>query len=182
MFFKTSVLNNFAILEPLSNNKVADLLLQKTYGNCFLLYLLLTVAPVFALDSFWKHELNLRSSHWCYSVKRVFLEHLQISQENDCCWSLFLIELQTCHRCFLVNFRNFSEHLIWSLRRTASETCSFTWTSLFNNLRFCLSIFPSLLLILLQSERQLSRGALRKMYINKFCKFHKKTPALKIRF
>ena len=32
----------------------------------------------------WKHELNLRSSHESCSVKGVFLEHLQISQENDC--------------------------------------------------------------------------------------------------
>ena len=30
MFFKISVLKNFAILESLSNNKVADLLLQNT--------------------------------------------------------------------------------------------------------------------------------------------------------
>ena len=35
MFFKISVLKNFAILEPLSNNKVTDLLLQNTYGGCF---------------------------------------------------------------------------------------------------------------------------------------------------
>ena len=35
MFFKISVLKNLAILEPLFNNKVTDLLLQKTYGGCF---------------------------------------------------------------------------------------------------------------------------------------------------
>ena len=35
MFFKISVLKNFAILEPLSNNKVTDFLLQDTYGGCF---------------------------------------------------------------------------------------------------------------------------------------------------
>ena len=36
MFFKISVLKNFAvIMEPLSNNKVTDLLLQNTYGACF---------------------------------------------------------------------------------------------------------------------------------------------------
>ena len=32
----------------------------------------------------WKHELNLRSSHWNSSVKTVFLEIFQISQENTC--------------------------------------------------------------------------------------------------
>ena len=36
MLFKISVLKNFAvIMEPLSNNKVTDLLLQNTYGACF---------------------------------------------------------------------------------------------------------------------------------------------------
>ena len=36
MFFKISVPKNFAvIMEPLSNNKVTDLLLQNTYGACF---------------------------------------------------------------------------------------------------------------------------------------------------
>ena len=35
MFFKISVLKNFAILEPLSNNKVTDLLLQNTYVGRF---------------------------------------------------------------------------------------------------------------------------------------------------
>ena len=34
-FFKISILKNFAILEPLFNNKVADLLLPNTYGGCF---------------------------------------------------------------------------------------------------------------------------------------------------
>ena len=38
MFFKVSVLKNFAILEPLSNNKVADLLLQNACGGCFSIF------------------------------------------------------------------------------------------------------------------------------------------------
>ena len=37
-FFKISILKNFAILEPLFNNKVADLLLQNTYGGCFWMF------------------------------------------------------------------------------------------------------------------------------------------------
>ena len=97
MFFKISVLKNFAvIMEPLSNNKVTDLLLQNTYGGCYWICVaantFLQLNMVFIADSctrfcsrlLWKHELNLRSSHWSCSVKRVFLEHLQISQENDC--------------------------------------------------------------------------------------------------
>ena len=42
---------------------------------------------VFIADSrtnFWKQELNLRSSPQSYSVKKVFLENLQISQEDTC--------------------------------------------------------------------------------------------------
>ena len=33
MFFKLSVLKNVAVLEPLSNNKMTDLLYQNTYGD-----------------------------------------------------------------------------------------------------------------------------------------------------
>ena len=31
-----------------------------------------------------KHDLNLRRSHWNSSLNKVFLEILQISQENTC--------------------------------------------------------------------------------------------------
>ena len=49
--------------------------------------LFLHLNRVFIADSrtnFRKHELNLRSSHWSCSVKKVFLENLQISQEDTC--------------------------------------------------------------------------------------------------
>ena len=89
MFFKISVLKNFAILETFSNNKFAGLLLQNTCGGCFWIFV---AANLFIADSrtgfrfglLWKHELNLRSNYWSCSGKRVFLEHLQISQESDC--------------------------------------------------------------------------------------------------
>ena len=95
MFFKISVLKNFAKLEPLFN-KVAGLLSQSTYGGCFWNFAVENVFfqlnLVFIADSctgfcpgfLKKHELNLRSSRWSFSVKKVFLEIL-----------LFLIELQT---------------------------------------------------------------------------------------
>ena len=80
MFFKISVLKNFAvIMEPLSNNKVTDLLLQNTYGACFWIFVaantFFLLNMVFIADSrtgfcsglLWKHELNLRSSHWSCS-------------------------------------------------------------------------------------------------------------------
>ena len=55
LFFKISVLKNFAILEPLSSNKFADLLLQNTYGSCFLIFVagntFLQLNMVFIADS-----------------------------------------------------------------------------------------------------------------------------------
>ena len=64
------------------------------------------------------------------------------------CWSLFLIELQTFKPAALLKIDsntdvflwNLQDHLIWSLRTPASETCSFTWTALFNNLHFWLKL------------------------------------------
>ena len=57
------------------------------------------------------------------SVKKVFLEILQNSQENTCARVSFLIKLQALaqlwHRCFYVNFAKFlrtpflTEHLQW---------------------------------------------------------------------
>ena len=64
------------------------------------------------------------------SVKKVFLEIFQNSQENTCARVSFLIKLQACvtllkkrlwHRCFPVNFAKFlrtpffTEHLRWLL-------------------------------------------------------------------
>ena len=64
------------------------------YGDCFWIFeaanTFYQLNPVFIADSrtgfcsglLSKHELNLRSSRWSCSVKEVFLEILQISQEN----------------------------------------------------------------------------------------------------
>ena len=73
----TRVLKNFAvIMEPLSNNKVAEVFLQSTNGVCFWIFVaanaFFLLNMVFIGDSrtgfcsglHWKHELNLRSSHW----------------------------------------------------------------------------------------------------------------------
>ena len=38
----------------------------------------------FYAELLWKHDLNLRGSHWNSSVKTVFLEISQISQKNTC--------------------------------------------------------------------------------------------------
>ena len=90
-FFKIRVLKNFAILEPISNNKAAglptvtasDFLRQQILFCSWIWYLLLSRAG-FCSGLLWKHELYLRSSHWSCSVKKMFLENLQISQQNSC--------------------------------------------------------------------------------------------------
>ena len=96
MVITCNTCKNFAILEPLSNNNVADLLLENTYGGGFWTFVaantFLWLNMVFIADSctafcsrpLWKHECNLRSSHWICSVKKVFLENFQISHENNC--------------------------------------------------------------------------------------------------
>ena len=75
MFFKVGVLKNFAILEPLLN-KVADLLLQNTYGGWIQIFVaantFFQLNLVFIADSrtgfcsglLRKPKLNLRSRHW----------------------------------------------------------------------------------------------------------------------
>ena len=119
MFFKIGVLKKFAILF----NKVAGLLLQNTYSGCFWIFMVgnafFQLNLVFIADSrtgfcFRKHKLNLRSSHWNCSLKKVFLEVLQISKE-----SFFSIELQAdllvCNlvigrlqeKCFPMEFTKF---------------------------------------------------------------------------
>ena len=91
MFFKVSVLKNVIILEPLFNNKVADLLLQNTSGGCFKVFVaantFLQVNMVFIADS--------RTGFTLDSLKKVATENFQISQENECVEISFLIELHT---------------------------------------------------------------------------------------
>ena len=58
---------------------------------------------------------RFRSSHWRCSVKKMFLEISQNSQENTCARISLLIKLQAStlfkkslwHRCFPVNFSKF---------------------------------------------------------------------------
>ena len=90
MFFKIGVLKNFAVPEHLSHNKVAGLLLQNTYVGCFWIFVaantFLQLNIICIADSrtgycsglLWKHELNLRSSHWSCSVKN------GVFRENTC--------------------------------------------------------------------------------------------------
>ena len=102
-FFKISVLKNLAILEPLCNNKVADLLLQNTYGDCFWIFVgagtFLQLNMVFIADSgtgfcsglLWKYELNLRSSSSSCSVTKVFWKICKFHKKTTLLNSFFYI-------------------------------------------------------------------------------------------
>ena len=103
MFSKISVLKNLAILEPLCNNKVADLLLQNTYGDCFWIFVgagtFLQLNMVFIADSgtgfcsglLWKYELNLRSSSSSCSVTKVFWKICKFHKKTTLLNSFFYI-------------------------------------------------------------------------------------------
>ena len=89
---------------------------------------------------------------------------------------------------FLRNLQIFEEHLIWSLRTPASETCSFTWIVLFNNLHFWLRFIPLLIIYSFFSQdslpyywyrynqKPLSGAVLQKRSSCKFAITHNKTP------
>ena len=85
------------------------------------------------------HGLIYRSSHWRCSVKKMFLEILQNSQENICARVSFLIKLQACNfikkqalvQVFPVNFAKF-------LRTPFLQNTS--WRVL---LKLCLSVVPT---------------------------------------
>ena len=148
MFFKISFLKSFAILEPLSNNEVTDLLLQNTYLGWFWIFVaantFLQLNLVFIVDSrtgfssglLWKHELNLRSSHWSYSVKRVILEHFANFTGKRLCWSLFLIELQTFRRATLLKRDSNTDVFLWNLTKFLRTPYLKSANDCFRNLLF----------------------------------------------
>ena len=161
------------------------------------MYLFTDSSTGFCSGLLWKHELNLRSSHCSCSIKKMFLKFLEILQEKTCVEvSLLTRDSNTgILMWYLRNFKNtyFEEHP----RTTGSETCSFTWSCLFDNLHFWLKLVHILFYInnlrflrqfLLHyywycyNQQQSSGGVLQERCSYKFCKIHQKTPALKIRF
>ena len=59
----------------------------------------------------WEQELNLRSSHCSFPIKKIVLRNFVNFTEKHLHWSLFLIKLQAkrLHRCFPVEFTKFSK-------------------------------------------------------------------------
>ena len=167
MFFKIGLLKNFAIFTGKHNagrrrppfaEHLRWLLLNFCGSKYFFQQNVVFIADShtgFCSELLWKHELNVRRSHWNFSVKKGVFRNFTNFTGKHLCWSLFLIELQTFRPAALLkrdsktgvllwNLQNFNEHLIWSLRTPSSETCSFTWTSLFNNLHFWLKLIHML--------------------------------------
>ena len=127
MFFKIGALKNFALLEPLFN-KDAGLLLQNTHCGWFWIFAsantFFQLNLVFIADSrtgfcsglLWKHKLNLRSSHWSCSVKKVVLRNFaKVYRKTPVLKSLFtrvsfyenFIKKGLQRRCFPWNLRSF---------------------------------------------------------------------------
>ena len=118
---------------------------------------------------------EFRSSHWRYSVKKVFLEIPQNSQENTCASVSFLIKLLALGVTQVIScgFRkisknNFSTEHLWT---TASMSCikfHKTRTSILFYLHF------------LFSSKDRLPDALKSFVVYKFncsgCQYHYKTP------
>ena len=111
----------------------------------------------------WKQELNLRSSHCSFPIKKGVLRNFVNFTEKHLYWSLFLIELQAKrlkHRCFPVEFTKFlktyerlllkpvvSPGVYFLIRYTLAEID--TWF-LYHSLQFRLPILtPALILLIL---------------------------------
>ena len=121
MFFKISV-----TLEPLPNNKVADLLLPNTYGGCFWIFVaantFLQLNMVFIADSrscfcsglLWKHELNFKKQPLKLFCKKGVLIKFANFTGKRLYWSLFLIELRTFTHATLLKRDANADVLFWN--------------------------------------------------------------------
>ena len=114
MFFKISVLKNFAILETFSNNKFADLLLQITGGGRGSKFIVAAEYGIYCWQSsrflLWTPlKTRVKPQKWPLKLfcKKGVLRAFANFAGKRLCWSLFLIELQTFHRCFLVKLKKF---------------------------------------------------------------------------
>ena len=103
------------------------LLLQNIYGGSFWIFgaantffhlnmvIIADSWTGFCLGLLWKHESNLRRSHWNFFVKKGVIRNFANFTGKHLCCSLFSIELQVCsftkkrlqHRCFLMESAKF---------------------------------------------------------------------------
>ena len=156
MFFKIGVYKNFTIFtgkkicngrcipsftEHLATLAASGFLRCSKYFFQLNLVFIADSHTCFCAELLWRHELNVRSSHRNSSVKKGVFKNFASFTGRQLCWSLFLIELQTVRPAALLEIDsntdvflwNLQDHLVWSLRTPTSETCSFTWTPLFNS-------------------------------------------------
>ena len=68
----------------------------------------------FCGELLWKHELNIRSSHWNSSLKNGDFRNFASFTGKHLCWSLFLTDLQNFRHAALLN-RDFNTHVFLDL-------------------------------------------------------------------
>ena len=131
----------------------------------------------------------------CSIKKKVFLEILQISQENACIEVSFnrVSGQETQTQIFSCGVYKMFKN--WNVRATASETC-LTWSVLLNKLHLRLKLVNGLCIIIYSfacqfslcysrycyDHKHSSGGALQKKVFLPNCKNHWKTPALRSHF
>ena len=133
----------------------------------------------FCSEFLWKHELNLRRSHWS-SLKKGVLRSFANFTGKHLCWILNSCGILKLFKS--TKFRSANDYF-WNL--------FFHLDCHFDNLHFWLKLLHSFSLIIIFSfvcqysfryywyyhnQKQLSSAVLQKRCSNKFCKIHKKTP------
>ena len=144
--FLNRCLKSFVML-GLFFNKVVGLLLQNTYGSCFWIFAAantffqLNLACIederigFCPGLLWEQELNLRSSHCIFRIKkRCSQKFCKFHRKTPILKSLFnkVADQETQTQMFSCGVYE----IFKNLRTTASETCCFTWSVLLNKLHF----------------------------------------------
>ena len=142
MFSKIGVLRNFAIFTGKHLCWPLQAFFHRTptvaasgFSRQQILFFHLNVVVIadscigFCSELLWKHELDLRSSHWNSSVKEGVLRNFANFTGKHLCWSLFSIELEVCsfikkilqRRCFAMEFTKF----LMTPNSESGNDCSF---------------------------------------------------------
>ena len=122
----------------------------------------------------WKQELNLRSSHCSFPIKKMVLGNVVKFTEKHLYWSLILVELQAKrlkHKFSCGVYEIFkTRSLAWNLFSTQSNICDGASLEKIVNSWYY------------YNQKQSSGGVLQKRCSYKLYKIHRKTPALEYRF
>ena len=196
MFFKIGALKNFPIftgkqlcwlLQAFWHRTPRMTVLDISSSKYFFQLNLVFIADGrtgFCSELHWKHELNLRSSHGSSSIKGSSYKFSAFHRKTPVLKSLFnrVAGLSACsfikkrlqNRCFSVEFTKFLRTPKWKSANDCSETCSFNWTALFNNVTFRGSLpmlFCKKLLIGISqySQESIKKGTTAHVFSCEFC-------------